>query len=195
MDDPAGPRQSTGSATGIRQGSPSAKAPAGADQRAACYRAALSGKRALVVLDDAASNHQVVPLLPPQGCAAIVTSRAPLGGLLEKGAKPLRLGQLSRAEALALLASRLGRVRVVLQPWGAARLIDACDGLPQALVIVAALLASPAEQRTRRGGPHATCTTSRSGRAPGSAALLRSSRCPTSSSRISSARPSSSWGC
>jgi hypothetical protein len=50
---------------------------------------------------------------------------------------------------LALLASRLGRARVVLQPWGAARLVDACDGLPQALVIVAALLAGPDEQHTR----------------------------------------------
>jgi hypothetical protein len=123
--------------------------PEGGDQRAAHYRAALNGKRALVVLDDVASHHQVVPLLPPQGCAAIVTSRAPLGGLLERGAKPLQLGRLSRIEALALLASRLGWVRVALQPWGAGRLIDACDGLPQALVIVAALLADPAEQRTR----------------------------------------------
>lgn len=122
--------------------------PDGIEQRANRYRAALSGRRALVLIDGATSDHQVEPLLPPRGCAAIVTTRGALPGVLEKGAEQLSLRTLSRGEALALLVARLGRNRVARQPWGAVRLIDACGRLPQALVIVAALLATPAEHHT-----------------------------------------------
>ena len=122
--------------------------PEGTEQRANRYRAALSGRHALVLIDGATSDHQVVPLLPPQGCATIVTTRGALGGVLENGAEQLPLRTLSRDEALALLAARLGRIRVARQLWGAARLIDACGRLPQALVVVAALLATPAERHT-----------------------------------------------
>jgi hypothetical protein len=121
--------------------------PDGEAARVARYRTLLSGKRALVLLDDA-SDHSIGLLLPPQGCAAIVTTRATLGGLHEKGARFLRLGPLPRRQAATLVAARVGWARVARQPWGAAQLIDACDRLPQALVIVAALPASPAEQRT-----------------------------------------------
>jgi len=121
------------------------------EQRANRYRAALSGRRALVLIDGATSDHQVEPLLPPRGCAAIVTTRGALPAVLEKGAEQLSLRTLSRGEALALLVARLGRNRVARQPWGAVRLIDACGRLPQALVIVAALLATPAERHTPLG--------------------------------------------
>lgn len=56
----------------------------------------------------------------PQGCATVVTTRAALGGVLEKGAEQLPLRTLSRDEALALLAARLGRIRLARQLWGAA---------------------------------------------------------------------------
>jgi hypothetical protein len=122
--------------------------PDGEPDRANHYLSLLNGKRALVVVDDA-SDHTVRMLLPPQGCATIVTTRATLSGLHEKGAQFLRLGRLPRRQALTLVAVRVGWARVASQPWGAAQLVTACDRLPQALVMVAALLASPAEQHTR----------------------------------------------
>ncbi len=42
---------------------------------AAQYRALLSGKHALVLLDDVPDDANVRPLLPPAGCALLVTSR------------------------------------------------------------------------------------------------------------------------
>jgi NB-ARC domain len=122
--------------------------PDGEADRVNRYLSLLNGKRALVVIDDA-SDHPVRMLLPPQGCATIVTTGATLRGLHEKGAKSLRLGRLPRRQALTLVAARIGWARVARQPWGAAQLVDACDRLPQALVILAAHLASPAEPHTR----------------------------------------------
>jgi len=50
------------------------------------YQSILSGKKALILLDNAASREQVQPLLPPSCCALLVTSRNKfvLPGLTEK---------------------------------------------------------------------------------------------------------------
>lgn len=103
------------------------------------FRTALAGRRVLVVLDDAADEAQVRPLLPTGPDAlAIVTSRNWLGGLA--GAQPLRLGPMSDAEAAAMLARALGA------RWTGREDVDGlltlCGHLPLAIRIVAARLLS-----------------------------------------------------
>jgi hypothetical protein len=89
--------------------------PAGLDDRAALYRARLDGRRALVLLDDAAAEDQVRPLLPGcPTCGVLVTSRRALAGL--DGAQPLPLGRFAPAESLALLERVVGRGRLAAQP-------------------------------------------------------------------------------
>ena len=61
------------------------------------YLAALQGQRALVILDDARDDAHV-QLLPPAGCAALITSRRSIST-----GQPLRLGALRPADAATLL--------------------------------------------------------------------------------------------
>lgn len=56
--------------------------PEGPDERASLWRDRMARKRVLLVLDNAASSGQVVPLLPGSvGCLVVVTSRRYLGDL------------------------------------------------------------------------------------------------------------------
>ncbi|MFD9886172.1 BTAD domain-containing putative transcriptional regulator [Streptomyces alboflavus] len=82
------------------------------EARAALYRDRLAGRRALVVLDDAADEEQVRPLLPGTGsCLLLITSRRVLGGL--DGARTTRLAPFSPKEATALI----DRVTERERPW------------------------------------------------------------------------------
>jgi MoxR-like ATPase len=56
--------------------------PQNLQERSSVYRSQLWGKRAIVVLDNALNEEQVLPLLPGcVTCAVIVTSRRELGSL------------------------------------------------------------------------------------------------------------------
>lgn len=64
--------------------------PAELDERAKAFRNRLAGSRTLIVLDDAASEQQVRPLLPAApGCLVLVTSRNRLKALDEAHLLPL----------------------------------------------------------------------------------------------------------
>lgn len=107
------------------------------DEQAAEFRAKLTDRRVLVVLDDAATEAQVRPLLPgTPGCAVLVTSRAPLAGLL--GAGSVALEVLEPEDSLALLGRVVGADRVAAEGDAARRIAGACGGLPLALRIAAA---------------------------------------------------------
>jgi tetratricopeptide (TPR) repeat protein len=114
--------------------------PAGLDEQVGLYRSLLAGRRVLVVLDNAADEQQVRPLLPgTTGCLAVVTSRRQLAGLAAaEGAALISLDCLPPAEALQLLAARLGAGRVAAEPGAAGDLVAFCGGLPLALAIAAA---------------------------------------------------------
>ncbi|MFE0170784.1 BTAD domain-containing putative transcriptional regulator [Streptomyces sp. NPDC059002] len=89
-------------------GVPGPDIPERLEARAALYRARLAGRRALVVLDDAADEEQVRHLLPGDAsCLVLVTSRRVLTGL--DGALPVRLGGLAPDEAAALVRRAAGR--------------------------------------------------------------------------------------
>ncbi|MER5886537.1 BTAD domain-containing putative transcriptional regulator [Streptomyces sp. NPDC001941] len=115
--------------------------PEDTDDRAALFRAALAGRRVLVVLDNARDAAQVAPLLPGGDRASVVvTSRHTLADL--PGAALVPLAPLDRAEQHTLLAAVCGPERMHGEPAAARDILAACGGLPLALRIVGGRLAS-----------------------------------------------------
>jgi DNA-binding SARP family transcriptional activator len=114
--------------------------PRGLDDRAGLYRSLLADRRVLVLLDNAADEAQLRPLLPSgAGCAALVTSRVRLTGL--EGAHTLTLDVFQPAEALELLAKVTTQERVAAEPEAAREIAWLCGYLPLAVRIAAARLA------------------------------------------------------
>jgi tetratricopeptide (TPR) repeat protein len=118
--------------------------PPGAEDRAALYRSVLAEKNELLlVLDNASSEAQVLPLLPGTGShKVLITSRHTLAGL---GARLVDVTVLDEQAAVGLLDAALsaGRPednRITTCPQAATRLASACGGLPLALQITAAML-------------------------------------------------------
>jgi DNA-binding SARP family transcriptional activator len=123
-----------------------ATVPADVDEAAALFRTLVSGRRFLVVLDDAASAAQVRPLLPGgAGTAVLVTSRVGLAAL--DGASDLNLGPLDPDEADAMLERLLDDGRTGREPDATRRLAELCNRLPLGLHLAAARL------RARPGWP------------------------------------------
>ncbi|HVK26676.1 MAG TPA: BTAD domain-containing putative transcriptional regulator [Actinokineospora sp.] len=101
-------------------------------EREDLLRSALSAKRMLIVLDDAAGEHQVHPLLPGTStCGVLVTSRRLLPAL--RGAAYLELGTFDPEVAIELLGRIIGADRVDAEPRAARALVELCGGLPLAV--------------------------------------------------------------
>jgi tetratricopeptide (TPR) repeat protein len=109
-----------------------AKLPADQNGLGGLYRSVLSGKRALILLDNAANREQLTPLLPPPNSALLVTSRSKftLPGLTEKD-----LDVLPLEDAKNLLLSICGRIGE-----HAGELAELCGRLPLALRNAASIL-------------------------------------------------------
>lgn len=116
-----------------------ARVPVGLEERAALYRTRLSGRRMLVVLDDAADAAQVRPLLPGSlPCAVIVTSRRRLSHLA--GSHLVDLDVLDDDDARRLLTRITGTSRTDAEPEAVRDVLAACAGLPLAIRIAGARL-------------------------------------------------------
>jgi DNA-binding SARP family transcriptional activator len=121
-------------------GCPDGAVPPGLDERVRLYRSMTAGKRLLVVLDDAADEAQVRPLLPTgPGSLTLVTSRSSMAGL--EAARAYELGVLDPDEAVAMLGGVAGHERVRAEPEAAARIVRLCGHLPLALRIAGSRLA------------------------------------------------------
>jgi hypothetical protein len=118
--------------------------PADEAERAALLRTRLTGRRMLILLDNARDAAQVRPLLPgSSGCAVLVAARNRLPDLTV--APLVDLDVLDDQEARSLFASIVGAERATAEAEATSEVLAACAGLPLAIRIAGARLA------TRRG--------------------------------------------
>ncbi len=119
------------------------------EERAALYRSRLSGRRVLVLLDNASGEAQLRPLLPgAPGSAVLVTSRARLAGL--GGAQQVDLAILHDDQAVELLARVAGPQRVATEPAAAEQIVRLCGCLPLAVRVAGARLGARPHWRLAR---------------------------------------------
>ncbi|MCR6487904.1 AfsR/SARP family transcriptional regulator [Amycolatopsis sp. OK19-0408] len=130
--------------------------PTSPSERAALWRTHTTGRRLLVILDNARDAEEVRPLLPGTGSAVVITARQRLYGL--SPAVWTRLGGLSVSESMTLLERLLGAARVHAEPAESWELATRTAGFPQVIQAIAARLASRpnwsmASALTRLGRP------------------------------------------
>ncbi|MEU3525156.1 BTAD domain-containing putative transcriptional regulator [Streptomyces sp. NPDC038707] len=123
-------------------GVPGDRIPGTLGEATSLYRTRLSGRRVLVLVDNAWDEEQIRPLIPGDaGCAVLVTSRNALPDLAAReGVQRVALDGLDDDEALALLGRLLGPERVGREPLAAMALGKYCGGLPLVLRTLATRL-------------------------------------------------------
>jgi DNA-binding SARP family transcriptional activator/Flp pilus assembly protein TadD len=116
------------------------------EQRVAQYRARTAEGRYLIVLDDARDEPHVRDLLPAGPyCGAIITSRGVLSGL--SAVDRITLGTFAESDAKSLLRRIIGGRRTAGEPDAVDSLVALCDGLPLAVRIAGARLATRPQWR------------------------------------------------
>lgn len=111
------------------------------DARVALYRTHTTGKRMLVLLDNAAAPDQVVPLLPGgTTCTVLITSRNRLHSLAARyGARPVHVDVLTEIEGRTLLTAAFGNAHGSIDAAQAiAELTGLCGGFSLAIGLIAA---------------------------------------------------------
>ncbi|KAF5990824.1 hypothetical protein BOG92_001480 [Streptomyces sp. WAC00263] len=117
--------------------------PSSLAERTNLFRSRSAGLRILLVLDDVNQPAQVRALIPKgPGSAVLVTSQGRLGELAMDGARLISVRPLDAHGGLTLLKDRCGEEAVEAEPDAAKHLVELCGGLPVALQIVAARLAT-----------------------------------------------------
>lgn len=122
-------------------GVPGDHLPPDLDARAALYRTVLARRRVLIVLDNAADETQLQPLLPAApGCLVLITSRRHLAGLDD--AVHLTLPVLPAIEAAALFRTLVADRATPADAPIIEEIVSLCGHLPLAIRIAAARLRS-----------------------------------------------------
>lgn len=115
--------------------------PGSVEELTGLYRTHIAHRRILLILDNAAGEAHVRPLLPPTpGSAVLVTSRRRLVAL--EGAAHLDLTVPDGREALELLTRVAGEDRTRADGERAAEIVSLCGRLPLAVRIAGARLAA-----------------------------------------------------
>jgi DNA-binding SARP family transcriptional activator/Tfp pilus assembly protein PilF len=122
------------------------KVPVSDEERAALYRTRLTGRRMLVLLDNAKDTAQIRPLLPGSAsCAVLVTTRNRTPDLAST--RFVDLNVLDDSEALEMFSRIVDDDRPAAEPDATAEVLLACAGLPLAIRICAARLAARRQWR------------------------------------------------
>ena len=117
-------------------GVPAGQIPPGLEARMGLWRARLSGRKLLLVLDDASGSEQIRPLLPGTGDSlALVTSRRRLTAL--EDAATISLDTLPAEEAAGLLVRLAGRTELTSTDPAVAEIGRLCGYLPLAIGMMA----------------------------------------------------------
>lgn len=120
-------------------GVPTELVPPTVEGRMARWRSHMAGKRAIVVLDNAANASQVRPLLPgTAGILVIITSRRRLTAL--DGVTAIYLDVLPHDEAVEVFRRVAGKERTAAESEAVAAVARLCGHLPLALRIAGARL-------------------------------------------------------
>ncbi|MGW5939968.1 tetratricopeptide repeat protein [Streptomyces celluloflavus] len=121
--------------------------PADLGEQTALWRSVTAALRIAVMLDNVFSAAQARPLLPGgQGGLVVATSRHRLTGLRADGALYYQLGLLDRAAAVEILSRGIGQDRVESESSEADEVVSLCAGLPLAVCLASARLASRPRQ-------------------------------------------------
>ncbi|MEU5089092.1 NB-ARC domain-containing protein [Streptomyces sp. NPDC021356] len=126
-----------------RLGVPAAMLPGDEARQRDLYRDRTAGRRMVLVLDNAHSDAQVVPLLPASpDCLVLVTSRRRLDRLVAAtGARHLTVPPLSTVDSVRLLTRIVGQERAADAEAGVRAVAEGTGGVPLALCTTGARLA------------------------------------------------------
>jgi tetratricopeptide (TPR) repeat protein len=121
-------------------GVPSTHIPDAIGERIALWRAQLSRRRAVVILDDAPGSDQIRQLLPVAGqCLILITSRYRVPGL--EGARALTLDVLSIDDAITLFRRVAGHDGFYQEEDEVTAAVQLCGRLPLAIQLTAGRMA------------------------------------------------------
>ncbi|EIV93196.1 BTAD domain-containing putative transcriptional regulator [Frankia sp. QA3] len=125
-----------------------AAVPTDLDDLAEMYRELLATRKVLIILDNAAGEAQLRPLMPTSpGCAVLITSRSRLHGLT---VPYWMVDVLIPSDAVELLAKVVGAARVEAEAEAARDIVGLCGYLPLAIQIAGRKLAAHPHWRLAR---------------------------------------------
>jgi tetratricopeptide (TPR) repeat protein len=113
------------------------------EEMAKLYRSLLSGKRALILLDNAKDVAQISPLIPGSpNCVVLITGRNKSLQAVAGKTRGVELNMLTEQDALALLERLIGKDRLTKDLEAARQIVRLCGNLPLAVRIAGGWLSA-----------------------------------------------------